>query len=184
MRSSGVRGAAVRPARAARRQRARRATPGTFAHISVRSGRADAPAAVDHARATRARAGSSSYTSRRATGSTSCPRAAAARCSACSRRSAAASRRDRARPQLLALGGGVGIPPMMFLADQFRARAGVQDARADGLRDAVSVRARRVAARSGWRLRRSNACGPLLERWGVPSGSRAMRGCRAVTAAT
>ena len=29
---------------------------------------------------------------------------------------------DPARPQLLALGGGVGIPPMIFLADQFRAR--------------------------------------------------------------
>ncbi len=29
---------------------------------------------------------------------------------------------DPARPRLLALGGGVGIPPMIFLADQFRAR--------------------------------------------------------------
>jgi dihydroorotate dehydrogenase electron transfer subunit len=30
---------------------------------------------------------------------------------------------DPARPRLLALGGGVGIPPMIFLADQLRARA-------------------------------------------------------------
>ena len=29
---------------------------------------------------------------------------------------------DPARPRLLALGGGVGIPPMIFLADQLRAR--------------------------------------------------------------
>jgi dihydroorotate dehydrogenase electron transfer subunit len=33
---------------------------------------------------------------------------------------------DPARPRLLALGGGVGIPPMIFLADQLRARSDLE----------------------------------------------------------
>ena len=93
---------------------------------------------------------------------------------------------DPARPRLLALGGGVGIPPMIFLADQTpRAAHELRDARVDGLGGAVPVRADRLAARRSRACRRAATHSvALLERWGVPHGSRATPGLPAVIAVT
>ena len=73
-RAARLAGAAVRVARARAARRAQGAARHVRAH-RVRSVRADAPAAVDHARERRPKAGSSSCTSRRATASRSSARA-------------------------------------------------------------------------------------------------------------
>ena len=92
---------------------------------------------------------------------------------------------DPARPRLLALGGGVGIPPMIFLADQVRADARLAAARADGLRSAVPVRARGVAARRSRRRRKRRRMRSRCSSSGAcRRGSRATPGSRALIAAT
>ena len=76
---------------------------------------------------------------------------------------------DPARPQLLALGGGVGIPPMIFLADQFRARPEFKTLVLMG--SEVPFPFELVASRlelSGSPADATHAVA-LLERWGVPS---------------
>lgn len=80
-------------------------------------------------------------------------------------------RPDPARPRALLLGGGVGIPPMVFLADALRARA------AEGFRPLAMLGSELPFP---FRARPSTmlvpgmpdgviACMPLLEEWGVPS---------------
>ena len=76
---------------------------------------------------------------------------------------------DPARPQLLALGGGVGIPPMIFLADQFRARPEFKTLVLMG--SEVPFPFELVASRlevAGGSADATHAVA-LLERWGVPS---------------
>ncbi len=76
---------------------------------------------------------------------------------------------DPARPQLLALGGGVGIPPMIFLADQFRARPEFKTLVLMG--SEVPFPFELVASRlevAGGSAEATHAVA-LLERWGVPS---------------
>jgi dihydroorotate dehydrogenase electron transfer subunit len=76
---------------------------------------------------------------------------------------------DPARPQLLALGGGVGIPPMIFLADQFRARPEFKTLVLMG--SEVPFPFELVASRlevAGGSAGATHAVA-LLERWGVPS---------------
>jgi dihydroorotate dehydrogenase electron transfer subunit len=76
---------------------------------------------------------------------------------------------DPARPRLLALGGGVGIPPMIFLADQFRARPEFKMLVLMG--SEVPFPFELVASRldvPGASAEASHAVA-LLERWGVPS---------------
>jgi dihydroorotate dehydrogenase electron transfer subunit len=76
---------------------------------------------------------------------------------------------DPARPRLLALGGGVGIPPMIFLADQFRARPELKLLVLMG--SEVPFPFELVASRldvPGASPEASHAVA-LLERWGVPS---------------
>jgi dihydroorotate dehydrogenase electron transfer subunit len=76
---------------------------------------------------------------------------------------------DASRRRLLALGGGVGIPPMIFLADQFRARPEFKLLVLMGSEvpfpfELVESRLE-VAGRSADATRAV----ALLERWGVPS---------------
>ncbi|HUL82600.1 MAG TPA: dihydroorotate dehydrogenase electron transfer subunit [Gammaproteobacteria bacterium] len=76
---------------------------------------------------------------------------------------------EAARPQLLALGGGVGIPPMIFLADQFRARAEFKTLVLMGSEVPFPfelVDSRLDVAGAGPDATRAVA---LLERWAVPS---------------
>ena len=76
---------------------------------------------------------------------------------------------DPARPRLLALGGGVGIPPMIFLADQLRARPELKMLVLMG--SEVPFPFELVASRlevPGASAEASHAVA-LLERWGVPS---------------
>jgi dihydroorotate dehydrogenase electron transfer subunit len=76
---------------------------------------------------------------------------------------------DPARPRLLALGGGVGIPPMIFLADQFRARPEFKTLVLMG--SEVPFPFELVASRlevAGGSAEATHAVA-LLERWGVPS---------------
>lgn len=76
---------------------------------------------------------------------------------------------DPTRPQLLALGGGVGIPPMIFLADQFRARPEFKTLVLMG--SEVPFPFELVASRlevAGGSAESTHAVA-LLERWGVPS---------------
>jgi len=73
------------------------------------------------------------------------------------------------RPQLLALGGGVGIPPMIFLADQFRARPEFKTLVLMGSEVPFPFEladSRLEVAGAGADATRAVA---LLERWGVPS---------------
>jgi dihydroorotate dehydrogenase electron transfer subunit len=76
---------------------------------------------------------------------------------------------DPARPRLLALGGGVGIPPMIFLADQTRSRPELVPIVLMG--SEVPFPFELVASRlqvPGAPSEASHAVA-LLERWGVPS---------------
>ncbi|HET8697391.1 MAG TPA: dihydroorotate dehydrogenase electron transfer subunit, partial [Gammaproteobacteria bacterium] len=76
---------------------------------------------------------------------------------------------DPARPRALALGGGVGIPPMIFLADQIRGRDGLEPLVLMG--SEVPFPFELAASRfevPGVPAEASHAVA-LLERWGVPS---------------
>jgi dihydroorotate dehydrogenase electron transfer subunit len=80
-------------------------------------------------------------------------------------------RADPARPRALLLGGGVGIPPMVFLADTLRERA------AEGFRPLAILgselpfpfRARPSTIMVPGMPDGVIACMPLLDDWGVPS---------------
>jgi dihydroorotate dehydrogenase electron transfer subunit len=76
---------------------------------------------------------------------------------------------DPGRPRLLALGGGVGIPPMIFLADQLRARPELEMLVLMG--SEVPFPFELVGSRlevPGVAAEATHAVA-LLERWGVPS---------------
>jgi dihydroorotate dehydrogenase electron transfer subunit len=76
---------------------------------------------------------------------------------------------DRARPRLLALGGGVGIPPMIFLAETIRSDRGLQPLVLMG--SEVPFPFELVESRlpvPGVRNPATHAVA-LLEQWGVPS---------------
>ena len=96
-------------------------------------------------------------------------------------------RRIRERPRTLLVGGGVGIPPMVFLAETLRERHGraVEAAGADGLGDPVSVpRAALDDPRAG-HARRRHRLHAAARRMGHPQPPRQPRGLsRAATKAT
>ena len=82
-----------------------------------------------------------------------------------------------ARPRLLLLGGGVGIPPMVFLAETLAARPRRLPApRPDGLRAALPVRHRRFAPARPGLPAGATAAMPLLEDLGVPSRLASLAG--------
>jgi dihydroorotate dehydrogenase electron transfer subunit len=87
-----------------------------------------------------------------------------------------------ARPRALLLGGGVGIPPMIFLAERLRAdpAAAWKPLVLMGSEVPFPFRARPSALIVAGMPAASIACMPLLEEWGVPSrlASRAdLPGC-------
>jgi dihydroorotate dehydrogenase electron transfer subunit len=76
---------------------------------------------------------------------------------------------DPARPRLLALGGGVGIPPMIFLADQLRSRVDLEMLVLMGseVPFPFDLTASRLEV-AGTAADATHAV-TLLEQWGVPS---------------
>jgi dihydroorotate dehydrogenase electron transfer subunit len=75
----------------------------------------------------------------------------------------------RERPRTLLLGGGVGIPPMVFLAERLKADAHFRPLVLMGSEVPFPFRARPSATLIGGMPAGSIACMPLLEEWGVPS---------------
>ena len=78
---------------------------------------------------------------------------------------------DRARPRVLALGGGVGIPPMIFLADWLRqdTASGWQPLVLMGSEIPFPFQTRPSSLMIPGMPDGVIACMPLLEEWGVPS---------------
>jgi dihydroorotate dehydrogenase electron transfer subunit len=73
-------------------------------------------------------------------------------------------------PRALLVGGGVGIPPMVFLAEWMSAQAAaVEAAGAHGLGDSVPVQGAAVDHSRAGIPAGSIAAMPLLDGWGVPS---------------
>jgi dihydroorotate dehydrogenase electron transfer subunit len=73
------------------------------------------------------------------------------------------------KPRLLLLGGGVGIPPMIFLAERVRAERTLKPLVLMGSEVPFPFRARPSAILVPGIPHGAIACMPLLEEWGVPS---------------
>jgi dihydroorotate dehydrogenase electron transfer subunit len=73
------------------------------------------------------------------------------------------------RPRALLIGGGVGIPPMVFLADRLRTQRGYKPLVLMGSEVPFPFRTRPSATIVAGIPHGSIACMPLLEEWGVPS---------------
>jgi len=76
---------------------------------------------------------------------------------------------DSARPRLLALGGGVGIPPMIFLAEQIRAQRGLLPIVLMGSEVPFPFELAVSRLDVPGVSREATHAVALLERWGVPS---------------
>jgi dihydroorotate dehydrogenase electron transfer subunit len=76
---------------------------------------------------------------------------------------------DPARPRVLALGGGVGIPPMIFLADELRARADVKMLVLMGSEVPFPFELVQSRLEVAGVAEQATHAVALLERWGVPS---------------
>jgi dihydroorotate dehydrogenase electron transfer subunit len=74
-----------------------------------------------------------------------------------------------ARPRALLIGGGVGIPPMVFLADRLRTQGAFKPLVLMGSEVPFPFRARPSATLVAGMPEGTIACMPLLEEWGVPS---------------
>ena len=81
----------------------------------------------------------------------------------------------RARPRTLLLGGGVGIPPMVFLAERLKGDAHFRPLVLMGSEVPFPFRARPSATLVSGMPAGSIACMPLLEEWGVPSRLASLR---------
>jgi dihydroorotate dehydrogenase electron transfer subunit len=73
------------------------------------------------------------------------------------------------RPRALLLGGGVGIPPMVFLAERLKEARSFRPLVLMGSEVPFPFRARPSATLIGGLPAGTIACMPLLEEWGVPS---------------
>ena len=119
---------------------ARRARPRQLRASALRRRPADAPAAVDHARGCGGRLDRGALQGRRAGRPAALARADPGRHLERSRPDRPGFAPCPARPRVLAIGGGVGIPPMVFLAERLASRRRARDAAgADGFGDPVSV---------------------------------------------
>jgi len=78
-------------------------------------------------------------------------------------------RPDPARPRCLLLGGGVGIPPMIFLADALRAESGWQPLAILGSEIPFPFTLQRSSLATPWADAATTSAMPLLESWGIPS---------------
>jgi dihydroorotate dehydrogenase electron transfer subunit len=145
------------------------ATPGSFAHLTCDPS-ADAPAAVDHARRSGRRLDRNSLQDRG-------PRARGA-VEAARRRAISVLgpighgfKPSPARPRTLLVGGGVGIPPMVFLAESLKGRtdASWKPLVLMGSEIPFPFRARPSTMLVPGVPAGAIACMPLLEDWGVPS---------------
>lgn len=76
---------------------------------------------------------------------------------------------DPARPRVLALGGGVGIPPMIFLADQLRARPEFKTLVLMGSEVPFPFELGESRLEVAGGSAEATRAVALLERWGVPS---------------
>jgi dihydroorotate dehydrogenase electron transfer subunit len=74
-----------------------------------------------------------------------------------------------ARPRPLLLGGGVGIPPMVFLAERLKEQRAYRPLVLMGSEVPFPFRARPSATLIAGMPAGTIACMPLLEEWGVPS---------------
>ena len=75
----------------------------------------------------------------------------------------------RERPRALLIGGGVGIPPMVFLAERLKADTAFSPLVLMGSEVPFPFRTRPSATLIGGMPTGTIACMPLLEEWGVPS---------------
>ena len=83
---------------------------------------------------------------------------------------------DPARPNTLLIGGGVGIPPMVFLADVLRKDPGWKPLAILGSEIPFPFDAQKAEISvSGIDAKASNAM-PLLEEWGIPSRLTSLQG--------
>jgi dihydroorotate dehydrogenase electron transfer subunit len=73
------------------------------------------------------------------------------------------------RPRALLVGGGVGIPPMVFLAERLRAHKALKPLVLMGSEVPFPFRTRPSATVVAGMPAGTLACMPLLEEWGVPS---------------
>ncbi len=78
-------------------------------------------------------------------------------------------RPDPARPNCLLLGGGVGIPPMVFLADTLRQNSNWQPLAILGSEIPFPFELQRSSLASPWVDDSINSAMPLFESWGIPS---------------
>jgi len=78
-------------------------------------------------------------------------------------------RPDPARPNCLLLGGGVGIPPMVFLADTLRQNSNWQPLAILGSEIPFPFELQRSSLASPWVDDSTNSAMPLFESWGIPS---------------
>ena len=80
------------------------------------------------------------------------------------------------RPHCLLLGGGVGIPPMIFLADTLRTNRDWQPVALLGSEIPFPFPLQASAIAAPWAGDAVNCAMPLLEEWGVPSRLASMAG--------
>lgn len=76
---------------------------------------------------------------------------------------------DPARPNCLLIGGGVGIPPMVFLADRLRADSGWRPLAILGSEIPFPFALRESKLDTRWAGDGITSAMPILEDWGIPS---------------
>ena len=73
------------------------------------------------------------------------------------------------RPNCLLIGGGVGIPPMVFLADRLRHDSSYNPVAILGSEIPFPFELQPSTLPAPWAAETTDSCMPLLENWGVPS---------------
>ena len=73
------------------------------------------------------------------------------------------------RPNCLLIGGGVGIPPMVFLADRLRHDRGFKPVAILGSEIPFPFDLQQSALTAAWAGETTDSCMPILEDWGIPS---------------
>jgi dihydroorotate dehydrogenase electron transfer subunit len=80
------------------------------------------------------------------------------------------------RPNVLLIGGGVGIPPMVFIADHLRSMAAYKPLAILGSEIPFPFELQASRMQAAWLDDDINAAMPLLEDWGVPSRLTSLAG--------
>lgn len=79
------------------------------------------------------------------------------------------------RPRPLLIGGGIGMPPMIFLAEKLRGNGALQPLAVFGSEVPFPFRPARSALPVAGLPAETNACMPLLEEWGIASRLASLR---------